>query len=89
MLQPRVRRTWAPKGETPVQQSWSRHGRWSVMAGIRFPHVRRLPRLFFQIHPKNIRSEEVMAFLRALRRHLRRKFILILDRYSAYRKAVR
>ncbi|GEM_PF-6364727 len=27
-----------------------------------------------------------MAFLQALHRHLRRKFILILDRYSAHRK---
>lgn len=89
MLQPLVRRTWAPKGETPLQPSWSRRGRWSVIAGIGFSPVRRLPRLFFQIYPKNIRSEQVMAFLRALHRHLRRKFVLILDRYSAHRKAVR
>ena len=30
-----------------------------------------------------------MAFLYLLHRHLRRKFILVLDRYSAHRKAVR
>jgi len=89
MLQPLVRRTWAPKGETPILQSWSRHGRWSVIAGIGFSPVRGLPRLFFQIHPKNIRSEQVKEFLQTLHRHLGRKFILILDRYSAHRKAVR
>jgi transposase len=35
-LQPLVRRTWAPKGETPVHYSWDRHDRLSVIAGICF-----------------------------------------------------
>ena len=30
-----------------------------------------------------------MVFLYLLRRHLRRKFILVMDRYSSHRKAVR
>ncbi|MEM2446720.1 MAG: transposase [Candidatus Bathyarchaeia archaeon] len=36
-----------------------------------------------------MRSKQVMAFLQALHRHLRRKLVGILDRYSAHRKAVR
>ncbi len=34
MLQPVVRRTWAPRGETPVHRSWDRHDRLSVISAI-------------------------------------------------------
>ncbi len=45
--------------------------------------------LYFEIHEHNIRFDDVMAFLTALHRRLRRKFILVLDRHSVHRKAVR
>ena len=32
MLQPTVRRTWAPQGQTPIHLSWDRHDRLSVIA---------------------------------------------------------
>jgi transposase len=89
MLQPVVRRTWAPRGQTPIQYSWDRHDRLSVISGITVSPVRRRLRLYFQIHSHNINFEKVMVFITLLHRHLRRKFILVLDRYSAHRKAVR
>jgi tRNA U34 5-methylaminomethyl-2-thiouridine-forming methyltransferase MnmC len=89
MLQPVVRRTWAPKGETPIQHSWDRHDRLSVIAAITLPPLHRRLGLYFQVHDHNICFEEVMAFLYLLHHHLRRKFILVMDRYSAHRKAVR
>jgi transposase len=89
MLQPVVRRTWAPKGETPIQYSWDRHDRLSVISGITVPPSRRRLGLYFQIHSDNINFEKVMAFITLLHRQLRRKFILVLDRYSVHRKAVR
>jgi transposase len=88
MLQPVVRRTWAPKSQTPIQYSWDRHDRLSVIAGISLAPLRRRLGLYFQVHDHNVRFEEVMAFLYLLHRHLRRKFILVLDRYSAHRKAI-
>ena len=45
--------------------------------------------LHFQIHDQNINFERVIEFITLLHRHLRGKFILVLDRYSAHRKAVR
>ena len=51
--------------------------------------VRQRLRLYFQIHDHNIRSEEVMTFLTLVHQRLRRKFILVLVRYSVHRKAVR
>jgi transposase len=89
MLQPVVRRTWAPKGQTPIQYSWDRHDRLSVIAAISLAPLCRRLGLYFQVHNHNVRSEEVIAFLYLVHRHLRRKFILVLDRYSAHRKAVR
>lgn len=89
MLQPVVRRTWAPRGQTPIQYSWDRHDRLSVISAITLAPLRRRLGLYFQIHDHNIRFTEVMAFLALLHRHLRRKFILVLDRYNAHRKAVR
>ena len=89
MLQPVVRRTWAPRGQTPIQYSWDRHDRLSVIAGITVAPLRHRLGLYFQVHDHNVRFEEVMAFLHHLHRHLRRKFIVVMDRYSAHRKAIR
>jgi len=89
MLQPVVRRTWAPKGQTPIQYSWDRHDRLSVIAALTVAPQRRRLGVYFQLHEHNIRFDDVIAFLDLIHRHLRRKFILILDRYNAHRKAVR
>lgn len=89
MLQPVVRRTWAPKGQTPIQYSWDRHDRLSGIAALTVSPVHQRLGLYFQLHPCNINFELVMTFVTLLHRHLRRKFILVLDRYSAHRKAVR
>lgn len=89
MLQPVVRRTWAPKGKTPIQYSWDRHDRLSAITGITVSPVRQRLGLYFCIHSRNITFEQVIEFITLLHRQLRRKFILVLDRYSAHRKAVR
>jgi len=89
MLQPVVRRTWAPRSETPIQYSWDRRDRLSLISAITIaPRHRRLG-LYFQIHENNISSEQVIAFLTLLHRRLRRKFIVVLDQLSAHRKAIR
>ena len=89
MLQPVVRRTWAPKGQTPIQYSWDRHDRLSVITAITVSPVRQRFGLYFRIHRHNITCVEVMAFLTLLHHCLRRKFIVVLDRLNAHRKAVR
>jgi transposase len=89
MLQPVVRHTWAPKGQTPIHYSWDRHDRLSVIVGITIAPYRRRLGLYFQVYDHNIRFEEVITFLYVLHRHLRRKLIVVMDRYSAHRKAVR
>ena len=64
MLQPVVRRTWAPSGQTPVMYSWDRHDRLSVIAGLTLAARRRRIGLYFAVHESNATAEEVEAFLR-------------------------
>jgi len=89
MLQPLVRRTWAPQGQTPVMYSWDRHDRLSVIASLSLSTRRRRIGLYFAVHERNITAEEVEAFLRHVQRHLRRRLILVMDRWAVHRKAAK
>jgi len=89
MLQPLVRCTWAPRGQTPIQYSWDRRDRLSVIAALSLLSERQHLGVYFQPHTSNIHAEELTAFLKLIHRDLGRKFTLILDRYSVRRKTVR
>lgn len=89
MLQPLRRRTWAPRGDTPVLDVWDRHDRWSVIGALSMaPWALRLG-CYFRFYNHNITADEVANFLRMLHRQLRRPLIVILDRWSVHRKAIR
>ncbi len=89
MLQPLVRRTWAPKARTPVMYSWDRHDRLSVIAGLSVSARRKRIGLYFSVQKKNVTAEEFEAFLRRVQRSLGRKLIVVMDRWSVHRKVAR
>jgi transposase len=89
MLQPLVRRTWAPKAQTPVMYSWDRHDRLSGIAGLSVSARRRRIGLYFAVHNKNITAEQVETFLRQVQRALRRPLIVVVDRWAVHRKAAK
>ena len=89
MLQPVRRRTWAPRGRTPVHYAWDRRDRLSAVAALTLSPVSRRPGVFFQLHAANIRAEQVVTFLLELRRHARRRLVVVWDRLGAHRKAAR
>jgi transposase len=89
MLQPLVRRTWAPQGQTPVMYSWDRHDRLSVIAGLSLSAKSRRIGLYFAVQDKNVQAEEVEAFLRRVQRTLGRRLIVVMDRWSVHRKAAK
>jgi transposase len=89
MLQPVVRRTWAPCGETPIHYSWDRHDRISACAGIKVEPNFTSPEVFFELWMENIKSEQVQDFLKEVHRETQRKMIAIMDRWNGHRKAVR
>lgn len=88
MLQPLVRRTWAPRGETPIHRSWDRHDRLSVITAITVGPVRRRLGLYFEVHDDNIHAPEARRFIRRIRRQLGgKKLLLVWDRLNVHRSA--
>jgi transposase len=87
MLQPVVRRTWAPRGCTPIQYSWDRHDRLSAISAVTVSPRRRRLGLYFALHEHNIRTPEVEAFAADLLVHLPHGLILVLDRSQPHRSA--
>ena len=89
MLQPLVRATWAPRGRTPVLKSWDRHDRLTALSALTVsPRQRRLG-LYFAVQRPNAKTDDVVAFLFWVRRQLRRRLIVVLDRLAAHRAAAR
>jgi transposase len=89
MLQPLVRRTWAPQGCTPIQYSWDRHDRLSVVSALTVSPKRRRLGLYFALQNHNIRAPDVEAFVAELLTHLPHGLILVLDRWQVHRSAAR
>lgn len=87
MLQPLVRRTWAPKGCTPIQYSWDRRDRLSAISALTVSPRRRRLGLYFTFHEHNIHAPDVEAFVAEMLRHLPRGLILVLDRWQVHRSA--
>lgn len=89
MLNPSVRRTLAPRGQTPVLEAWDRRDRISAISCITLSPVRARPGLYFRLMPVNhtVHAEDVVAFLEDLRRHLRGPFTVIWDRHKIHSKA--
>lgn len=83
------RRTWAPRGETPVQRAWDRYDRLSVIGAVALSPTRRHISTPFRIYERNIRTDEVVAFVKQLRRHCRRPMIICWDRWPVHRSAAK
>ena len=83
---PVVRRTWAPRGQTPilthVLNNWKR---LSVAAALAFRWDGRRTRLYFQTRPGTYTTATLRPFLRALKRHFRgQRIILLWDGLGAH-----
>lgn len=91
MLQPLMRRTWAPRGQTPVLKSWDRRDRLSVISAITISPQRRRFGFYFQVldRNQNVSNLHVSKFLTALRRRLGRALVVVWDRLSAHKTAAR
>ena len=89
MLQPVMRRTWAPRGCTPILKSWDRHDRLSVISALTVAPKRRRLGLHFHIQDCNVKWPHVYRFVRSVMIAVRRPIVLILDRLNAHRAAVR
>lgn len=85
---PSVRRTWAPKGRTPVIFSTGSWSVRSVIGVITCTPAGDDPKLYIRIFPGTIHKEETLRFLKELRRHARGNLILLWDRLAAHRAGI-
>jgi transposase len=86
MLAPLVRRTWAPRGQTPLFHQQGRHKRKvSIIAALSVAPRRRHVGLYFSLAAdRNVDAWWVVAFLRFLLRHLRGPVVLVWDHLGAH-----
>jgi hypothetical protein len=82
MLTPTVRRTLAPRGETPVLESWDRHDRISAISAVTVSPKRRRLGLYFRLLPDDVNAhgEDTVAFLKQLKRHTPGPMTILWDR---------
>jgi transposase len=93
LLTPTVRRTFAPRGETPILRSWDRHDRISAISAITVSPRRKRLGLVSQLLPDdtNARGEHTVELLRELRRQLPVPLTILWDKGNIHdrSKAVR
>lgn len=80
LLIPSVRKTWSPRGLTPLlhHQTWPRH-KISVISGVSISPTRHRLGLYFACHQTNIARDQVLNFLHQILGHLRGRVILLWD----------
>jgi transposase len=88
-LQPVNRRTWAPCGQTPIQRAWDRYDRLSVIGAVALSPSRRRISTPFRIHDDHVRTDEVVSFVKQLRRAWRRPLVICWDRWQVHRSAAK
>jgi transposase len=90
MLAPLVRRTWAPRGQTPLFHQQGRHKRKvSIIAALSVSPRRRHVGLYFSLAAdRNVDGWWVVAYLRFLLRHLRGPVVLVWDHLGAHISAL-
>src|SRR5262245_16844429 len=87
-LTPTVRRTLAPRGQTPILPCWEQRDKISAISAITLSPQQGRPGLFFELlaDKESFHGEEVVAFLKQLRCHLPR-LTVIWDRSRIHSKS--
>jgi transposase len=87
MLTPTVRRTWAPEGKTPPLICPDRRDRLSSISSITISPKTSRMNLYFQLYSHNVHGEDVVDYLRELKRTLGGPFTVLWDRGSVHQKS--
>ncbi|MFO0887904.1 MAG: transposase [Isosphaeraceae bacterium] len=88
-LAPVVRRTYAPRGKTPIVEAWHRKGRISAISAVTVSPVRRKPNLYFRLLPDNTNAHgrDTTAFLAQLRGELRGPMTVLWDQSKIHERS--
>ena len=88
-LTPVVRRTYAPRGQTPVVEAWHRKGKVSAISAVTVSPVRKGPGLEFRLRADdtNARGEDTVAFLAQLRGRLKGPMTVLWDQSKIHERS--
>jgi transposase len=86
MLTPTVRRTWAPRGQGVVLDSWDRRDRLSAISCLTVSPKASHLNLYFRLFPHTVHGEDVVEFLRELKQVLGGALTVLWDRGSVHNK---
>jgi transposase len=86
MLAPTVRRTLAPRGQTPVQKCSFRHEKISAISAITVSPKQHHFGLYFTLLPdnENVDAEDIVRYLRLLKRHIPGALTIVRDRSNTH-----
>lgn len=89
-MSPNVRRSWSPRGVTPVLKHRTRsRKKISAMGALAAtPGFRKVFFMFRLLPEKNFGAHECLAFLRQLLANLTGRVILVWDRFLAHRSKI-
>ena len=79
LLIPNVKRTWSPKGETPIIRYKLQHKKLSAISALAVSPQRRRIALYLQIRRKSFKGPDVQRFLHYLLQQVRGPIILLWD----------
>lgn len=88
-LNPSVRRTFAPRGKTPVLATPDRRDRISAISCVTLSPVMARPGFYFELLPTNetAKAEHIVDFLKSLKRRLGGPLTVVWDGHSIHAKA--
>lgn len=82
-----LKRTWAPRGQTPtVLTSLDHHERLNLLGGLRVSPGKRRMKLMVRAHRRTLRGEEVIAWLTGLLRRVRGPIVLVWDQHPIHQR---
>ena len=87
MLTPTVRRTWAPRGSKPLLDCWDRRDRLSAISCLTVSPKAGRMNLYFRVLPHNVKANDVVNFLRELKRSLGGPLTVLWDRGPVHNKS--
>ncbi len=83
-----MRKTWAPRGCTPILRHSAKHDRISTISALTVSSRHRHLGLYVNFSRDNITGVEVVRFLRHLLRHLAGPIVLLWDGGTIHRRAL-
>ncbi len=86
-LEPPLRQTWAPQGQTPVVKAWRRPEKISAIGALTVSPRRGKLGLYWDVQRDAYRVDDFVRFVRDLRRQLGTKLLVVWDNLRGHHAA--